>query len=62
MCVINAQRVLEVNDNFRIMTTINFLFISTYGMSDNMQKNFGLTLYFMGEFLLCSRRPGFVDA
>ena len=62
MCVINAQRVLEVNDNLHIMTTINFLFISTYGMSDNMLKNFGLTLYFMGEFLLCSRRPSFVDA
>ena len=34
----------------------------THGLSDNMQKNFGLALCFMGEFLLCSRRLGFVDA
>ena len=27
-----------------------------------MQKNFALALCFMGEFLLCSRRPSFVDA
>ena len=26
------------------------------------KKNFALALYFMGEFLLCSERPGFVDA
>ena len=34
----------------------------THGVFDNMQKNFGLALYFMGEFLLCYERPGFVDA
>ena len=34
----------------------------THGVFDNMQKNFGLALCFMGEFLLCSERPGFVDA
>ena len=34
----------------------------THGMSDNMQKNFGLSLCFMGEFLLCSGKPCFVDA
>ena len=34
----------------------------TYGVIDNMQKNFGLALCFMGEFLLCSIRHGFVDA
>ena len=26
------------------------------------KKNFALALYFMGEFLLCSERLGFVDA
>ena len=31
-------------------------------MSNNMQKNFGLALCFMEEFLLCFGRPGFVDA
>ena len=34
----------------------------TYGVSDNMQKNFSLALCFMGELLLCSRRHNFVDA
>ena len=34
----------------------------THEVTNNMQKNFGLTLCFVGEFLLCSRRPGFVDA
>ena len=34
----------------------------TYRVTDNMQKNFGLTLCFVGKFLLCSRRHGFADA
>ena len=34
----------------------------TYGVTDNMQKKFGLALYFVGEFLLCSRRHDFTDA
>ena len=34
----------------------------THGVFDNMQKIFGLALCFMGEFLLCSGRLGFVDA
>ena len=34
----------------------------TNGVSDNMQKFFGLALCFMAEFLLCSGRLGFVDA
>ena len=34
----------------------------THGVFDNMQKNFGLALCFMGEFLLCFERPGFMDA
>ena len=34
----------------------------TYRVTDNMQKNFGLTLYFVGKFLLCSRRHDFADA
>jgi len=34
----------------------------TYGLSENIQKNFGLALCFMGEFMLCSGRLGFVDA
>ena len=34
----------------------------TYGVTNNMQKIFGLALCFMGEFLLCSRRHGFADA
>ena len=34
----------------------------THGVFDNMQKIFGLALCFMGEFMLYSGRPGFVDA
>ena len=34
----------------------------TYGVIDNMQKNFGLALCIMGKLLLCSRRRNFVDA
>ena len=34
----------------------------THGVTDNMEKNFGLALCFVGEYLLCSRRPSFVDA
>ena len=34
----------------------------TYGVTDNMQKNFSLALCFVGELLLCSGRHGFVDA
>ena len=34
----------------------------TYGVIDNMQKNFVLALRFMGEFMLCFRRHGFMDA
>ena len=34
----------------------------THGVSDSMQKNFGLTLCFMGEFLLCLGSSGFMDA
>ena len=34
----------------------------TYGVTDNMQKNFGLALCMVGKFLLCSGRHGFVDA
>ena len=34
----------------------------TYGVTDNMQNFFGLALCFVGEFLLCSGRHGFVDA
>ena len=34
----------------------------TYGAIDNMQKNFGLAVCFVGEFLLCFGRHGFVDA
>ena len=33
-----------------------------YGVADNMQKNFGLALCFVGELLFCSRRNSFVDA
>ena len=33
----------------------------THGVTDNMQKNFGLALCFVGKFLLCSKRLGFVD-
>ena len=34
----------------------------TYGVTDNMQKNFGLALCFVVEFSLCSGRHSFVDA
>ena len=34
----------------------------THGVFDKMHKFFGLALCFMGAFLLCSKRPGFVDA
>ena len=34
----------------------------TYGVIDNMQKFFGLALCFMGEFLLCFGKHGFMDA
>ena len=34
----------------------------TYGVTDNMQKNFDLAFCFVGEILLYSRRHGFVDA
>ena len=34
----------------------------TYGVTDNMQKFFGLALCFVGEFLLCFGRHGFMDA
>ncbi|KAK9998200.1 hypothetical protein SO802_017803 [Lithocarpus litseifolius] len=34
----------------------------THSLFNNMQKNFGLALWFMGEFLLCSGRLGFIDA
>ena len=34
----------------------------TYGVTDNMQKNFGLALCMVGKLLLCSGRCGFVDA
>ena len=34
----------------------------TYGVTENMQKHFGLALCFVGELLLCSGRHSFVDA
>ena len=34
----------------------------TYGVTNNMQKFFGLALCFVGEFLLCSGRHGLMDA
>ena len=34
----------------------------TYGVTVNMQKNFGLSLCFVGELLLCSKRHSFMDA
>ncbi|KAK9989335.1 hypothetical protein SO802_029574 [Lithocarpus litseifolius] len=34
----------------------------SHGVTDNMQKNFGLALSFVGKLLLCSRRLSFVDA
>ena len=33
-----------------------------YGVTDNMHKNFGLSLCFVRELLLCSGRHSFVDA
>ena len=33
----------------------------THGVTDYKQKNFGLALCFVGKFLLCSERLGFVD-
>jgi len=41
---------------------LRFINKRTHGMTDNMQKFFGLALCFVGEFLLCSRMPCFVDA
>ena len=34
----------------------------THGVDDNMQKNFGLALCFVGKFLLCSGRLDYMDA
>ena len=34
----------------------------TYGVIDNMEKNFGLALCFVGKFLLCFGRHGFADS
>ena len=34
----------------------------TYRVTDNKKIFFGLALCFMGEFLLCSGRPSFMDA
>ena len=34
----------------------------TYGVTDNMQKIFGLAFCFVGELLLCSGRLDFADA
>ena len=34
----------------------------TYGVIDNMQKNFGLALCMVGKLLLCFGWRGFVDA
>ena len=34
----------------------------THGVTDNMLKNFGLALCFVGKFLLCSGWPDFMDA
>ena len=34
----------------------------TYGVTNNMQKIFGLALCFVGKVLLCSRRHSFIDA
>ena len=34
----------------------------TYGVTDNMKKNFGLAFYMVGKLLLCSGRRGFMDA
>ena len=35
---------------------------STYGVTNNMHKNFGMALCTVGKIFLCSRRCGFVDA
>ena len=35
---------------------------STYGVTNNMHKNFGLALCMVGKIFLCSGRRGFVDA
>ena len=34
----------------------------THGVTDNMLKNFGLALCFVGKFLICSGWPDFMDA
>ena len=34
----------------------------THGVTDNIHKNFGLALCFVGKFLLCFGRPDFVNA
>ena len=34
----------------------------TYGVTNNLQKNFSLALCMVGELLLCFGRHGFVDA
>ena len=34
----------------------------TYGVTDNMQKSFGLAQCFVGEFLFCSRRHSLMDS
>ena len=34
----------------------------THGVTDNIHKNFSLAFCFVGKFLLCSGRPGSVDA
>ena len=34
----------------------------TYGVTNNMQKNFGLALHMVGKLFLCIGRHGFVDA
>ena len=34
----------------------------THGVTDNMLKNFGLALCFVGKFLFCSGWPDFMDA
>ena len=34
----------------------------TYGVTDNMQKNFSLALCMVGKILLCCRRLSFMDA
>ena len=47
--------------NLHVVAT-RFTHRHAHGISDNMQKNFALAFCFMGEFLLCSGRRGFVDA